>query len=97
MANIRYSAWYNCYCFIKFLIPKYKNLEEKQERASLRKAIEKLPTREKNIIELRYGLGNYDELTQREVADILGISQSYISRLEKKILGKLKKEMSKYV
>lgn len=75
----------------------YKNLEEKQERASLRKAIEKLPTREKNIIELRYGLGNYDELTQREVADILGISQSYISRLEKKILGKLKKEMSKYV
>ena len=75
----------------------YKNLEEKQERASLRRAIEKLPAREKNIIELRYGLGNYDELTQREVADILGISQSYISRLEKKILGKLKKEMSKYV
>ena len=75
----------------------YKNLEEKQERASLRKAIEKLPTREKNIIELRYGLGNYDELTQREVADILGISQSYISRLEKKILGKLKKEMSKLI
>ena len=75
----------------------YRKLEEKQERLMLKKAIDKLPVREKSIIELRYGLGGKDELTQREVAELLGISQSYISRLEKKILGKLKKDLAKFV
>ncbi len=75
----------------------YKTLEEKQEKAMLKSAIDKLPSREKNIIELRYGLGGKDELTQKEVADLLGISQSYISRLEKKILGKLRKDLSKLI
>ena len=75
----------------------YKKLEEKQEQLMLKKAVDKLPVREKSIIELRYGLGGKDELTQKEVADLLGISQSYISRLEKKILGKLKKDLAKLV
>ena len=59
--------------------------------------VSKLPERERVIVELRYGLSGKDELTQREVADLLGISQSYISRLEKRILVKLKKELSKMV
>ena len=75
----------------------YKTLEEKQERDALKSAVEKLPLREKSIIEMRYGLGGKDELTQREVADMLGISQSYISRLEKKILNKLKKDLAKKI
>ena len=75
----------------------YKTLEEKQEKAMLKSAIDKLPSRERDIIELRYGLGGKDELTQKEVADLLGISQSYISRLEKKILGKLRKDLSKLI
>ena len=68
-------------------------MEEKQERETLKKAVAALPEREKTIIELRYGLTGKTELTQKEVADKLGISQSYISRLEKKILLKLKKEI----
>jgi len=56
----------------------------------------KLNDREREIMELRYGLKGKDEKTQREVADMLGISQSYISRLEKKIIGRLKKEFMKY-
>ncbi len=71
-----------------------KHLEEKEEEMQLRRAVASLKERERMIIELRYGLRGGDELTQKEVADLLGISQSYISRLEKKIIRDLKKEMS---
>lgn len=75
----------------------YKDLENEVERKLLIKAIAKLSEREQTIIRLRFGLGSVDgkELTQKEVAELLGISQSYISRLEKKIMRRLKKEMSK--
>ena len=75
----------------------YKDLEYEVERKLLRKAMEKLGEREKLIINLRYGLTtpSGEEMTQKEVATYLGISQSYISRLEKKIMKRLKKEMSK--
>ena len=75
----------------------YKDLENEVERKLLVKAIAKLTEREQTIIRLRFGLGSTDgkELTQKEVAELLGISQSYISRLEKKIMRRLKKEMSK--
>ena len=74
-----------------------KDIEDEVERKLLIKAISKLNTREKTIIELRFGLSNPDgeEMTQKEVADLLGISQSYISRLEKKIIKRLKKEIVK--
>lgn len=74
-----------------------KDLETEADRTLLRNAIEKLTKREKVIIEMRYGLDNKngDEKTQKEVADLLGISQSYISRIEKKIMGRLKKEILK--
>lgn len=73
----------------------YKDLENEVERKLLLKAIDKLTEREKTIINLRFGLGSSDdrEMTQKEVADLLGISQSYISRLEKKIMKRLKKEL----
>lgn len=73
----------------------YKDIEAEVEHHLLGKAIEKLSGRERLIVELRYGIGrgNGRELTQKEVADRLGISQSYISRLEKKIMRRLKKEM----
>lgn len=76
----------------------YKDMELEVEKKLLKRAIDKLPAREKKIIELRYGLCSKDgaELTQKEVADYLGISQSYISRLEKKIMKRLKKEIVKY-
>ena len=76
----------------------YKDMELEVERKLLNKAVDKLPPRERKIIELRYGLVSPDgnELTQKEVADLLGISQSYISRLEKKIMKRLKKEIVKY-
>ena len=61
----------------------------------LRMAITKLTPREKKIMEFRFGLYDGDEKTQKEVADILGISQSYISRLEKRIIKRLRKEFSK--
>ena len=75
----------------------YKDLENEVERKLLRKAMEKLNEREKIIINLRYGLDtpSGEEMTQKEVASYLGISQSYISRLEKKIMKRLKKEMMK--
>mgnify|MGYP003309328551 CR=1 FL=1 len=75
----------------------YKDLEDEVERKLLRKAMEKLGEREKLIINLRYGLStpSGEEMTQKEVASYLGISQSYISRLEKKIMKRLKKEMMK--
>lgn len=72
-----------------------KELENEADRSLLRRAVNKLNNREKTIIEMRYGLDdiNGEEKTQKEVADLLGISQSYISRLEKKIMGRLKKEI----
>ena len=75
----------------------YKDLENEVERKLLIKAISRLSEREQMIIRLRFGLGNKEgkELTQKEVAEMLGISQSYISRLEKKIMRRLKKEMMK--
>ncbi len=76
----------------------YRDLENEVEQKLLRKALSKLSKREKLIIELRFGLNHPTgrEMTQKEVADLLGISQSYISRLEKKIIGRLKKEIVKY-
>ena len=77
----------------------YKDLETEVEKRLLNEAIDKLSDRERTIINLRYGLNSPggEELTQKEVADLLGISQSYISRLEKKIMKRLKKEMVRYV
>lgn len=74
----------------------YRDLESEVEKKLLLKAISKLSDREKTIINLRFGLESRDgqEMTQKEVASLLGISQSYISRLEKKIMKQLKKEMS---
>ena len=75
----------------------YKKIENGIESELLTLALKKLNSREREIMELRYGLRNGEEKTQREVADMLGISQSYISRLEKKIIVRLKKEFSKMV
>ncbi|MBE3579501.1 MAG: RNA polymerase sporulation sigma factor SigE [Caldanaerobacter subterraneus] len=75
----------------------YKYIEDEVERDLLTSALKKLPDREKKIIRLRFGLEGGTEKTQKEVADMLGISQSYISRLEKKILKRLKKEMNRLV
>lgn len=76
----------------------YKDIEDEVERKLLKAAIAKLSDREKMIIDLRFGLTAPDgnEMTQKEVADLLGISQSYISRLEKKIIKRLKKEIVRY-
>lgn len=76
----------------------YKDLENEAERKLLVKAINCLSKREKMIVQMRYGLASHDgqEKTQKEVADLLGISQSYISRLEKKIMQRLKREMVRY-
>ena len=75
-----------------------KRLEDEVEIKLLKKAIAKLSQREQTIIKLRFGLGRQEsgEKTQKEVADLLGISQSYISRLEKRIMKRLKKEIVKY-
>ena len=70
----------------------FRPLEEDAERAILHRALEELPDREKEIVAMRYGLEGRQELTQKEVAGVLGISQSYISRIEKRILVRLKKE-----
>ncbi len=70
-------------------------LEKNGEKALLWEAIRKLNEREQKIMELRFGLNGDEESTQKEVADLLGISQSYISRIEKKILSKLKKDLQK--
>ena len=68
----------------------YRNIETETEKSLLNMAVSRLSPREKKIVQLRYGLGREDgeEMTQKEVADLLGISQSYISRLEKKIMKK---------
>ena len=77
----------------------YKDLETQAEINLLHQAIGKLDEREQEILRLRFGYDRKDEkeLTQKEVADLLGISQSYISRLEKKIMGRLRRELSKYM
>lgn len=71
-------------------------IEMDEEKRLLYKAIESLNQTEREIMEMRFGLGGNQELTQKEVADKLGISQSYISRLEKKIFNRLKKDLLKY-
>lgn len=73
----------------------YKNIETNVEKEILMLSLEKLGNREQEIMHLRFGLNGKTEKTQKEVADMLGISQSYISRLEKKIIGRLKKELIK--
>ena len=78
----------------------HRNIEEEVDRELLRSALSRLSSREKRIVELRFGLGgdgHEDELTQKEVADLLGISQSYISRLEKKIICRLKREIGRLI
>ena len=76
----------------------YKDIEDEIEKDLLKNAIDHLDPREKRIVELRFGLKQPDgmEMTQKEVADLMGISQSYISRLEKKIMKRLKKEIVRY-
>ena len=72
-----------------------RNIEYDDEKKLLLKTVDALPEREKLIMNMRFGLGRYNEHTQEEVADILGISQSYISRLEKRIIARLKTEIEK--
>jgi len=75
-----------------------KEIEEEVDKSLLRKAIDKLSKRERSIVQLRFGIDtDEEEKTQKEVADMLGISQSYISRLEKKIIDRLKKEIEKMI
>ena len=72
-----------------------RNVESEDEKCQLVRFVGGLPSREKQIMEMRFGMNGYDEYTQSEVADALGISQSYISRLEKRIIIKLKKQIEK--
>lgn len=72
----------------------YRSIEEEVERSLLRKALLKLNGRERRIVELRFGLRDGVERTQKQVADCMGISQSYISRLEKRIIRRLRKEIA---
>ena len=71
----------------------FKALEDEADKKSLYEAIKKLPKRDYKIIVLRFGLGKWDKHTQEEVANIMGFSQSYLSRLEKQIFSKLKQEL----
>ena len=71
----------------------YRNLEQDEDMKMLRSAIESLEPRDRMIIRMRYGLDGYKELTQKDVADLLGISQSYISRLEKRIIRELREKI----
>ncbi len=73
------------------------DMESSVERELLLQALDRLKERERMIMSMRFGLSGGEEMTQKEVADLLGISQSYISRLEKKIIARLKKELSKMV
>ena len=75
----------------------YNLIEDEVDKQLLFLALRNLNDREKEIVRLRFGLSGYSEKTQKEVADILGISQSYISRLEKKIISRLKKEINKMI
>jgi RNA polymerase sporulation-specific sigma factor len=72
-------------------------MEEDEERRLLRSAVKELSSRERVIVEMRFGLIGGEELTQKEVADQLGISQSYISRLEKRIMSRLKKKIEEKI
>lgn len=72
-----------------------RDMEADVERSLLFSAIDKLPEREQRIMRLRFGLLDGKEYTQKEVADLIGISQSYISRLEKRIMKRLKRELEK--
>ncbi len=74
-----------------------RGLEEIEEKKSIRDALAQLDERERVIITLRYGIGGTQELTQKQVADMMGISQSYISRLEKKILARLGEDLKNRV
>ena len=74
-----------------------RGMEEAEEKAIVREAVGDLNPRERVIVEMRYGLMGGDEMTQKEVADALGISQSYISRLEKKIMHRLRKKIEKKI
>ena len=71
-----------------------RGLEEQADKELLHAAMQKLTDREKRIVELRFGLNSNREYTQKQVADMLGISQSYISRLEKRIIKQLRKEIT---
>ena len=71
------------------------NIESEAEKSVLLQAVENLPERERCIMKMRFGIPNGNEMTQKEVADIIGISQSYISRLEKRIIKKLKRDLEK--
>ncbi|MDP4092167.1 MAG: RNA polymerase sporulation sigma factor SigE [Bacillota bacterium] len=75
----------------------HRSIEDEVDKELLNNAMKKLSVREKKIMELRFGLSNGVEKTQKEVADMLGISQSYISRLEKRIISRLKKEINKMI
>jgi len=74
-----------------------RSIEQEDERYLLLRLVDSLSAREKQIMEMRFGMNGYQEYTQKEVADTLGISQSYISRLEKRIISKLKKQIEKVV
>lgn len=74
-----------------------RGIEQEDERHQLKNFVENLPPRERQIMEMRFGMNGYPEYTQKQVADTLGISQSYISRLEKRIISKLKKQIEKAV
>lgn len=75
----------------------FKEMEEDEERRIVREAVTNLSERERLIVEMRFGLSGREELTQKEVADALGISQSYISRLEKKIMHRLRKKIEEKI
>jgi RNA polymerase sporulation-specific sigma factor len=75
----------------------YRKVESEEEKRVIREAISRLGDREKQIIEMRFGLSGGNEMTQKEVADSLGISQSYISRLEKKIIEKLRLDIGEKI
>lgn len=75
----------------------YHDIENEVDKQLLTIALEHLSDREKNIMKLRFGVGNGNSKTQKEVADMLGISQSYISRLEKRIIQRMKKDISKMI
>ena len=75
----------------------YRNIENQEEKKIVHEAVKGLSEREKVIVELRFGLVGGKEKTQKEVADMLGISQSYISRLEKRIITRLKDEVGEKI
>ena len=74
-----------------------KGVEQEDERNLLHRMVDRLGPRERQIMQMRFGMAGYREYTQKEVADCLGISQSYISRLEKRIIGRLKKDIERVV